>query len=249
MTPPATRPLQPKEEQDEGAVAVEAKWKTNKKNKSKKPGCPPRENQEVVEAAPIPGGVNEGAKTAATAVQVPEQEQEQQSLVTSAPPDGDVQGANGVAAEATTIVKPESETSTLFFFLLDQDDEEDEHEKDDDDEEKPDDEEKEEFGPDEAFLLEGASTILVRPIFFKLMTSAVLAMDTQSYQKEALEEWVERCKAKGLPLTSPLTNAPMGPQMMNNQAIRGLVLEHIEAREQSWLQQVAEKNKNKNKNI
>jgi len=88
--------------------------------------------------------------------------------------------------------------------------------------------------------------MLVCPISFKLMTSAVIAMDTQSYHKEALEEWVERCKTKGLPLTSPLTNAPTGPQMMNSQAIRVLVLEHIEAREQAWLQQVAEK-KNKNK--
>jgi hypothetical protein len=32
--------------------------------------------------------------------------------------------------------------------------------------------------PDEAFLLEDASSMLVCPISYKLMTSAVLAMDT-----------------------------------------------------------------------
>ena len=101
-----------------------------------------------------------------------------------------------------------------------------------------------EFGPDEAFLLEGVSSTLVCPISFKLMTSAILAKDTQSYQKEALEEWVERCKTKGIPLTSPLTNAPMEPQLMTNQALRNLVREHIEAREQAWRQQVAEKKRN-----
>ena len=97
--------------------------------------------------------------------------------------------------------------------------------------------------PKEAFLLEGASSMLICPISFKLMTSAVIAMDTHSYQKEALEEWVERCKCKGVPLTSPLTSAPMEPQMMANQTVRGLVREHIEAREQAWREQLAERRK------
>jgi hypothetical protein len=38
----------------------------------------------------------------------------------------------------------------------------------------------------------------------------------------------------------------MEPQMMANQALRGLVREHIEAREHVWRQQVAEE---KRKNI
>ena len=54
---------------------------------------------------------------------------------------------------------------------------------------------------------------------------------------------MERCKAKGLPLTSPLTNAPMEPHMMINQTVRGLVGEHIEAREQAWREQLAERRK------
>jgi len=120
----------------------------------------------------------------------------------------------------------ESNTSIPSLLLQSQ------HGDDDDDDGKEDDAENR--IPDEAFLLEGASSMLVCPISFKLMTSAVIAMDTQSYQKEALEEWIERCKSKGIPLTSPLTNAPMEPRMMANETVRGLVREHIEARGQAW---------------
>jgi hypothetical protein len=97
--------------------------------------------------------------------------------------------------------------------------------------------------PGEAFLLEGASSTLVCPISFKLMTSAVIAMDTHSYQKEALETWVQRCKTKGLLLTSPLTSAPMEPLMMTNQTVRVLVGEHIETRERAWRELLAERRK------
>jgi len=97
--------------------------------------------------------------------------------------------------------------------------------------------------PDEAFLLEGASSTLVCSISFKLMISAVVAMDTHSYQKEAFEAWIGRCKSKGRPLTSPLTSAPMEPEMMANQALRILVGEHIETRERVWREQLAERRK------
>jgi hypothetical protein len=153
------------------------------------------------------------------------------------PLDEEVQGAT------TAAVEREDETSTSFSPLPDQGDEEEEEEDNDDGGDK------EKCGPDEAFLLEDASSMLVCPISFKLMTSAVIAMDTQSYQKEALEAWVERCKDKGLSLTSPLTNAPMEPQMMANQTVRGLVGEHIEAREHAW-RELMEKRKGKvNKKI
>lgn len=97
--------------------------------------------------------------------------------------------------------------------------------------------------PDEAFLLEGAGSTLVCSISFKLMTSAIVAMDTQSYQKEALETWIERCKSKGLPLTSPLTSAPMEPLTMINQTVRVLVSEHIDVRKQAWREQLAARRK------
>lgn len=142
-----------------------------------------------------------------------------------------------------TDLQKKDNTSILSLFSLFQEsrDESDEDQKSDDEEEEISDDE--EMEPDEAFVLEGASTTLVCRISFKLMTTAVIAMDTHSYQKEALEEWVEHCKAKELPLTSPLTGASMDPQMMSNQTVRVLVREHIASREQAWKEQLAEEKK------
>ena len=112
---------------------------------------------------------------------------------------------------------------------------------DDDDDEEEDEEEEEE--PDEDFLLEGASSTLICPISLKLMTSAVLAMDTHCCQKEALEEWVERRRSEGKLLTSSMTSAPMEAQMIVTQTVRVLVQEHIEARQQAWRRMQAEKKK------
>ena len=103
-------------------------------------------------------------------------------------------------------------------------------------------EEEEEEEPDEDFLLEGASSTLICPISLKLLTAAVVAKDTYSYQEEALEKWEERCQSQGLPLTSPMTSAPMEPPTTINQTVRVLVQEHIEARKQAWRQMQAEEN-------
>jgi len=226
---------QPREEREEAAgTAVGVKRKSSKKNKRKKPVRPPREQQKVLEPISMPAAVIEEEETEAMMLQAPVEEQ--QLLPTLTPLDEEVQGAT------TAAVEREDETSTSFSPLPDQGDEEEEEDNDDGGD-------KEKCGPDEAFLLEDASSMLVCPISFKLMTSAVIAMDTQSYQKEALEAWVERCKDKGLSLTSPLTNAPMEPQMMANQTVRGLVGEHIEAREHAW-RELMEKRKGKvNKKI
>ena len=186
----------------------------------------------------MPGDIVEDEETGATTLQESVQEQQLLAMSAPAPPEDEGQGATGATAEATTVVEAEGETSTPFFPLPDQDNEKDEGE------ENPDEDDDQDEMPDEAFLLEGASSTLVCSISFKLMTSAVIAKDSHSYQKEALETWIERCKSKGLPLTSPLTSAPMEPQMMANQALRVLVGEHIEARERAWRQQLAEKKRN-----
>ena len=241
MMPPGTKPLQPKEEQDEVAgAAVEVKRKTHKRNNNKKPGRPHREKQDLAEAAAMPSDVVEKEEARARALQVPVREQ--QVLACSPPPKDGVRGATSAAAEATTIVKPEGETPTPFFPRPGQDNEEDGGNQEEDEvEETPyDKDHQEELGPDETFLLEGASSSLLCSISFKLMTSAVVAKDSHSYQKEDLERWIGRCKSQGLPLTSPLTNAPMESDMTANQALRILVGEHIEARERAWRQQLAE---------
>ena len=232
------RPPLPDEDKGEVTVApTEVKKESNKKMKNKKPGRPPRELQEIVETAATSGGDVKEEDTDATTLQVPVREQ--QVLSSSAPLEEgaqDIAEPHMQALPAAADAAVEDSTSIPSLPLQKQDDDDDKAEEGDDDGDA-----KEEFGPDKAFVLEGASSILVCPISFKVMTSAVLAMDTQSYQKEALETWVERCKAKGLPLTSPLTNAPMEPQMMINEALRILVDEHIEAREQAWREQLAEK--------
>lgn len=62
-----------------------------------------------------------------------------------------------------------------------------------------------------------------------------------------MEAWIGRCKCKGLPLTSPLTSAPIEPQMMANQALRVLVGEHIETGERVWREQLAARRKIRSK--
>ena len=189
----------------------------------------------------MPGDIVEDEETGATTLQESVQEQQLLAMSAPAPPEDEGQGATGATAEATTVVEAEGETSTPFFPLPDQDNEKDEGE------ENPDEDDDQDEMPDEAFLLEGASSTLVCSISFKLMTSAVVAMDTHSYQREALEAWVERCKSKGVPLTSPLTNAPMGPLTMTNQTVRVLVSEHIDARLQAWRELLAGRRKVRSK--
>lgn len=224
-----------------------------KKKKSKKPARPDHEEQQV--AADIPDNIKE-EETEATTPQAPMLEQQ---LCAVSALEKEAQDVSTTATTRTTFflkiknwvfgkkklttdIGIEGSTSTDCLPQQENRDGSDEDEQSDEEkeEENPDDEE---VVPDEAFMLEGASSTLVCPVSFTLMTSAVIAMDTHFCQKEALEEWVEHCKAKGVPLTSPLTNAPMEPQMIINQAFRILVRERIEAREQAWIEQLAERKK------
>ena len=125
----------------------------------------------------MPDDIVEAEEAGTRMLQLPEEEQ--QLLATSAPSGEEIQGATSTAGEA------ESEMSTPFSPLPDQGDEEEEEEDDDEEEgeESPADGEDKEMIPDEAFLPEGANRTLVCSISFKLMTSAVVAMDTHSYQK------------------------------------------------------------------
>jgi hypothetical protein len=100
------------------------------------------------------------------------------------------------------------------------------------------------------------------PICLKLMTDPVVAEDGQTYQRQAIEEWINKCTtgtaaehrgvdctsgaavlheikndvmpspytyvlhclmAEGRPLTSPLTGAEMGSNLVPNALVRSLV--------------------------
>jgi len=81
---------------------------------------------------------------------------------------------------------------------------------------------------EEAFLLEGASDTIVCPISMVLMRDACVAGDGFSFNRPALQAWVERCKAKGQVLRSPKTGEPMPEITLPNQNIRTHVVEWIE---------------------
>lgn len=45
------------------------------------------------------------------------------------------------------------------------------------------------------------------PLTLQLFEDPVVAADGHTYDREAIEQWFDRCHAKGQPYTSPLTNA------------------------------------------
>jgi hypothetical protein len=63
----------------------------------------------------------------------------------------------------------------------------------------------------------------VCPISFGIMYEPVIAMDGHSYERTAIEEWIETRLRKGQPITSPLTNDLMERNVIPNLALRNLI--------------------------
>lgn len=84
---------------------------------------------------------------------------------------------------------------------------------------------------EEAFLLEGAPDTIVCPISMVLMTEACVAGDGFSFNRPALQAWIEQCKATGQVLQSPKTGEPMPEIILPNQNIRTQVVEWIEEKQ------------------
>jgi hypothetical protein len=83
---------------------------------------------------------------------------------------------------------------------------EDEHEEEDDD--------KEAF---QDFLLDNAPLEYHCPIGICLLTDPINAADGHTYQRAELENWIEMCRVKQQPLTSPMTKEVMAPMYFVNQ--------------------------------
>lgn len=88
----------------------------------------------------------------------------------------------------------------------------------------------------EDFLAEGAPTIFFCPISLCLLRDPVVAMDSHTYEKSSIVDWIEKCKAKGNPLTSPSTGCDMEPGFVPNQYAKSQVLEWIDKRTKEWQQ-------------
>ena len=125
ITPGDAKSQEPEAEHDEPVAPTEGKKKINKKNKNMTPGRPHREQQDLAEAAAVPGNNVEEEDAGATTLQEPMQKQ--QLLATSAPPD--VQGATSAAAEASTIKNADGETPTPLLALPNQNHDDDEKEE------------------------------------------------------------------------------------------------------------------------
>lgn len=71
----------------------------------------------------------------------------------------------------------------------------------------------------------------VCPIELTLMVDdPVLASDGFTYSRAGLEKWISRCKAAGLPLTSPLTGEVMDAAFYENKTHRVMVRRWVEQR-------------------
>jgi ankyrin repeat protein len=86
----------------------------------------------------------------------------------------------------------------------------------------------------EDFLLDNAPDVLVCPITGELFQHPVVAMDSHTYEKAALEAWVAKCKSKGQPLLSPKTNLPMAEGMIFVQSTKTQVIEYRELKKKEW---------------
>ena len=63
----------------------------------------------------------------------------------------------------------------------------------------------------------------VCPISFGIMYDPVIATDGHSYERAAIEEWIETRLRKGQPITSPFTNDLMDRNLISNRALRNLI--------------------------
>jgi hypothetical protein len=62
------------------------------------------------------------------------------------------------------------------------------------------------------------------------MRDPVITEDGQCYERQAMEIWFATRRAKDLPLTSPATNNVIGPTLIPNHIVRGLIEEYCEER-------------------
>ena len=96
----------------------------------------------------------------------------------------------------------------------------------------------------QTFLLEDVPLSYQCPIGICLLTDPITAADGRTYQCVELERWIETCRAKQQPLTSPMTKEPMVAMYFPSHFIKAHVGEFIEQRRQEW---VARKGKKKGK--
>ena len=68
----------------------------------------------------------------------------------------------------------------------------------------------------------------VCPILFGIMFAPVIAIDGHSYERAAIEEWIETRLRKGQPISSPFTNQPMARTLIPNLALRNLIRVYCE---------------------
>ncbi len=60
-------------------------------------------------------------------------------------------------------------------------------------------------------------------IMHELMADPVIAMDGQSYERKAIENWFARLEAKGLPITSPITGERVELVCVPNRALKSMI--------------------------
>ena len=64
------------------------------------------------------------------------------------------------------------------------------------------------------------------PLTHQLMADPVVAADGHTYEREAIEQWLQHQQAHGKPLTSPKTNEPLAhSHLIPNHQLRALIRE------------------------
>jgi hypothetical protein len=67
------------------------------------------------------------------------------------------------------------------------------------------------------------------PITQEPMVDPVVTADGQTYEREAIQRWIEQQRRRQLPCTSPLTGEPLEHcKLVPNVALRGLIRELLE---------------------
>ena len=61
------------------------------------------------------------------------------------------------------------------------------------------------------------------------------AADGQTHQRAELEKWIETCRVKQQPLTSPMTKGEVIEMYFPNQYVKSHVAEFIEQRRREWM--------------
>lgn len=67
-----------------------------------------------------------------------------------------------------------------------------------------------------------------------LFRDPYIASDGWTYEKNSIEEWVATQANRGLPLTSPKTNAVMEPRMLPNLVVQVMCREFLERMKKEW---------------